>query len=101
MQCKNIDTDAILRFLGRHQGEWCNWFSASFPNSVQNAMPSNVPPKLALAKMVMLIRSGLVSGCGCGCRGDFEVTDKGLARIGEKRIRPMITPCRQAKEDKP
>jgi hypothetical protein len=32
---------------------------------------------LAWAKMNMLIRRGLVHGCPCGCRGDYELTVKG------------------------
>lgn len=44
-------------------------------------MPSDIPDKLALAKMRMLIRKGLVDGCGCGCRGDFELTGKGYAAL--------------------
>jgi hypothetical protein len=42
-------------------------------------MPPDAPDKLILAKMNKLLRRGLVDGCGCGCRGDFEITDKGLA----------------------
>lgn len=30
-----------------------------------------MPPKLVLAKARKLIRRGLVTGCACGCRGDF------------------------------
>jgi hypothetical protein len=56
-----------------------NWglMSEGYDESVQNAMPENVPYKLAKAKMEMLIRRGLVTVCTCGCRGDFEVTEKG------------------------
>lgn len=31
-----------------------------------------VPQKVVLAKARKLIKRGLVSGCACGCRGDFE-----------------------------
>jgi hypothetical protein len=48
-------------------------------------MPKDTPPKLKLAKMQSLHRRGLVGGCTCGCRGDFEITDKGLAAIGRER----------------
>jgi hypothetical protein len=33
-------------------------------------------PKIPILKF--LIKRGLVSGCTCGCRGDFEITQKGL-----------------------
>jgi hypothetical protein len=35
--------------------------------------------EVALAKMRALIRRGLVDGCRCGCRGDFEITAAGRA----------------------
>jgi hypothetical protein len=87
MQCKHIPDVPILRFLnGEVDGYegwpvrgWGTWFKGSFPNSVLRAMPDGVPEKLALAKMGMLIRRGLVDGCPCGCRGDFEITAKGEA----------------------
>lgn len=31
------------------------------------------PTKIVLAKARSLIRRGLMDGCACGCRGDFEV----------------------------
>jgi len=37
--------------------------------------------KTLIAKMKNLIRRGLVDGCDCGCRGDFEITRKGVAYI--------------------
>jgi hypothetical protein len=89
LQCKDIDTDAILRFLAQHQGEWCNWYFGD-AKDVRQSMPKDTPEKLALAKMRQLIRAGLVTGCGCSCRGDFEITDKGLDRVGIKRTREPI-----------
>ena len=38
----------------------------------------NVPPKVMQAKLKKLIKRGLLDGCACGCRGDFEVTEAGL-----------------------
>jgi hypothetical protein len=83
MQCKNIDDRPILEFLSE-QGGWCNWFGNEYENSVTHAMPDGVPEKLALAKMKQLIKRGLVSGCCCGCRGDFEITDKGREKLAEQ-----------------
>lgn len=39
------------------------------------------PEKVVLAKARKLIRRGLLDGCYCGCRGDFELTHAGLALI--------------------
>lgn len=35
-----------------------------------------VPSKVVLAKAAKLIRRGLLHGCACGCRGDFEIPEK-------------------------
>lgn len=55
--------------------------------TVQDAMPVGTPEKLQRAKMAMLIRRGVVSGCACGCRGDYEVTEKGLAEVEAMKAR--------------
>ena len=81
MQCKDIPDKPILQFLGSLNGDWANWFGNDYANSVTRAMPVDTPPKLALAKMRMLMRRGLVHGCPCGCRGDFVLTEKGAAVI--------------------
>ncbi|KKB99462.1 hypothetical protein [Mycolicibacter arupensis] len=36
-----------------------------------------VPWKVVLAKFRRVKKRGLVDGCDCGCRGDFELTSKG------------------------
>lgn len=86
MQCKDIPDAPILRFLaGPYDGwpvpRWGSWFGNDYPNSVTHAMPEGVGDKLALAKMRQMLRRGVVDGCGCGCRGDFTLTDKGRAEI--------------------
>lgn len=40
-----------------------------------------VPPKVVLAKARKLIERKVIEGCGCGCRGDFEIP-------GETQIAP-------------
>lgn len=79
MQCKDIPDLPILRFLSEH-GRCVRY--AGYPKSVTNAMPDEIPERLALAKMATLIRRGLVDGCVCGCRGDFEITRKGADFAG-------------------
>jgi hypothetical protein len=81
MQCKDIPDRPILEFLAKYQEEWCNWFGKEFERSVRHAMPDDVPEKLVLVKMCMMICRGVVTGCPCGCRGDFEITDKGLTEL--------------------
>jgi hypothetical protein len=80
MQCKDIPDAPVLAFLA-DLGAPASWFGNEFDSSVTHAMPAGTPEKLALAKMGMLMRRGLVDGCTCGCRGDFELTDKGRAVV--------------------
>lgn len=40
-----------------------------------------VPHKVVQAKLRALLRRKLLTGCGCGCRGDFELTDSGRTLI--------------------
>lgn len=85
MQCKDIPTTPILIFIHSHGGEWCNWFDVEISErSVLHVMPPETPDRLVLAKMRALIRSGLVDGCDCGCRGDYVLTEKGRAMIGQE-----------------
>ena len=76
MQCKDIPDMPILKFLLSHKGRWCNWIFGD-DRDVHLAMPKDTPEKLVLAKMKTLMKRGLVEGCDCGCRGDFEITEKG------------------------
>ena len=76
MQCKDIPDIPILEFLLKNKGHWCNWYFKD-QYDVRQAMPKNIPhEKLILSKMRRLIKRGLVVGCNCGCRGDFEITEK-------------------------
>lgn len=75
MQAKDIPELPVLAFIAASP-RWCTLF-VGFENSVANAMPARTPPKVMRAKMQSLIKRGLVTGCTCGCRGEFEITDKG------------------------
>lgn len=97
LQCKDIPDLPILDLvrkcsdqevsIGDYQPIWATQFGPDgdnwdgYANSVRLAMPPGVPDRLVLAKMEGLIRRGLVQGCTCGCRGDFEITDAGRLAI--------------------
>lgn len=87
MQCKDIPDELILKFLSEYQGQWtCLWYGKlEGVVDLYYAFPTGTPEKLIRSKMKKLHKKGLVGGCPCGCRGDFEITDKGLAFIGAKR----------------
>ena len=53
--------------------EWAIWWSI--------AKREGWPEKVALAKARSLLKRGLLTGCGCGCRGDLCLTAEGLALI--------------------
>jgi hypothetical protein len=79
MQCKDIPDEPILRFLALYTDRWCyNFEKYNCKTSVFWAMPHDIPYKVGFAKMNRLIKRGLVDGCPCGCRGDYEITEKGL-----------------------
>lgn len=79
MKCQDILTIPILEFVAS-KDHWCNWYFGD-DYDVRKVMPTGVSPKLVLAKMGKLIRRGYLSGCDCGCRGDYEITEKGIEEI--------------------
>lgn len=80
-QCKDVPDEPILRFLYARKYmkiiTSCVWFDG-YENSIGQAMPPNTPTKIKIAKMAKLISRGLINGCGCGCRGDYTITQKGI-----------------------
>jgi hypothetical protein len=76
LQTKDIPKVPVLVFLKQLNGKW-GTIHPGFNNSVLQAMPANIAPKLAASVMRTLIGNGLIDGCACGCRGDFELTEKG------------------------
>lgn len=99
MQCKDIPDRPILDFLAAvERGEIIQRYTIGgvttvrpsagatifegFENSVHRAIDHRYhQPNLVRAKMRSLIKRGLVSGCTCGCRGDFRLTPSGRANI--------------------
>ncbi len=77
LQCKDLPEGPILRFLYDQDGKWCTHGKGYSMPTVADVMPPGTPDRLQVAKMSGLIRRGLVDGCGCGCRGDYTLTDKG------------------------
>ncbi len=93
MQCKDIPEEPILRYLAGEVDGYEGWPVMGLASrnrgddgcpdagSILNAMPAGIPINLAMAKAYMMIRKGVIDGCTCGCRGDFEITEKGRAVI--------------------
>lgn len=96
MKCKDLSTEHILTVLSKYQGQWSFWVDDDIlrfrdkrgERIVVKVFPTLVVPrKLMLRKWQKLVKQNLVGGCACGCRGDFEITDKGLALIGKRRTK--------------
>jgi ribosomal protein S19E (S16A) len=84
MKCSDIPDLPVLRFVEKHGGIGCNWFGNRFERSVTHAMPEGTPGKLVRAKMRQLTKAGFIEGCHCGCRGDYELTEKGRQQIQQQ-----------------
>jgi hypothetical protein len=93
MKCADVPDLPILEFLARRVGKkwedgggWAFWYDpeTAGTRSICHAMPPNTPQKVRIAKMAGLIRRGLICGCPCGCRGDYEINQKGLDYIQSK-----------------
>jgi hypothetical protein len=89
VQCKDIPDRPILEYLSR-QTRWATHWISEIPESewpnVRAAMPTDIDEKLGRAKMSMLLRRGLVDGCDCGCRGDWQITDEGREWLASHNI---------------
>jgi hypothetical protein len=69
MKTSDISDEAFLEAVESvniTQGRWC------FIWDLEELFPG-VPMKVLLSKARKLIRRHQMSGCYCGCRGDFEV----------------------------
>lgn len=89
MQAKDVPDVPVLEFLAS-LSVWANWCWPDSGLCVAHAMPPETPSKVVLAKMRQLIKRGLVSGCGCGCRGDFEITEKGREYLAKQNENPPL-----------
>ena len=83
-----MKTQAILKFLAKHQGKWSTWGKGYSMPTVQEVIGEETSKEEQLEIMTGLYEEGFIGGCMCGCRGDFEITDLGLAYIGEQREKP-------------
>lgn len=76
MMLKNIDASRVLIGMTTCPRLWCTWF-AGFENSVLQWMPEGTSERRARAVMKILDKQGYVTGCHCGCRGDYQLTESG------------------------
>lgn len=81
LQAKDIPTQPILNFLASGQMRVPNLGASlneirDIPEvaAVVTHLSDAQSYRLVLAKMRGLIKRKVVDGCGCGCRGDFNLT---------------------------
>lgn len=71
---RKVSEAGILAVLRRNPGAWhTHWLvNGEMPRVYDPAWP-DAPEKLVLARLRAMERKGLVTGCGCGCRGDWTI----------------------------
>lgn len=84
-KCADLDTDALLGLIGaaslQQDPDSMGWvFCWDFPDD------RLIPWKVYQAKLRRLIRRGWLSGCGCGCRGDYTLTKRSIARLVDRGV---------------
>lgn len=74
MKASDIDEASFLAAMGKvdRGGGACRWHVAE---------ELKFPEKVVLAKARRLLRRGTISGCGCGCRGDWEVAKAPISSV--------------------
>lgn len=83
VKASDIDDRAFLAVVLRRSldGKWAHmdrrWVLF---HEMYDEFP-DMPWKVVHAKGRQLLKRGLLDGCGCGCRGDLELTDAGLALL--------------------
>lgn len=72
VQAKHITDEQILYVIDLcevNEGRWTLIWDLEYYYPM-------IPRKVLLAKCKSMIRRGLLDGCPCGCRGDFERPDR-------------------------
>jgi len=78
IQCKHLETFDILLFVYvRCRDIWGNNCFLD-ERDIKLHLFQGIPDNLFYAKMYKLIHRGYLDGCWCGCRGDYEITNKGI-----------------------
>ena len=79
MKASDLSDERILEVLNRKRGRRHTHLGDFGPGSmsyVHDPGVPDVPFKVLLAKLRSMQRRGLISGCGCGCRGNWFVGDE-------------------------
>lgn len=69
LQAKHVPDELFLSVVDNVRREHGRW---TFVGDIEDAL--GLPAKIVRAKAAALIRRKIITGCVCGCRGDFERT---------------------------
>jgi hypothetical protein len=84
VQAKHVPELPILRAIKANEPHWTlTWDLFELPELKE------FPHKVVRAKLLNMYNSGLIGGCCCGCRGDFELKPAGLALLKELETTPQ------------
>jgi hypothetical protein len=88
----------LVEFVVALDGAWGTWCWSDTPdfdwnNSVAPLFPPDTPWKLIHKKMARLIERGIIEGCPCPCRGDYEMTEASLRFLAEESAKPGAVRC--------
>lgn len=73
LQCKDIPDEVFLEAVVAARQEWGNAVRSGVEAALAELMGFEVPEHVVRAKALRLIQAGRLSGCACGCRGDWEI----------------------------
>jgi hypothetical protein len=98
MKTRDIPSEPILRLLYSRRGKFFTWHGEN--RDLHRAFPPLTPKNQIRSKMAALVRTGLVSVCACGCRGEFQITEVGIEALtsghvhaidSQRRKPPLVT----------
>lgn len=84
---RKVTKEEILNYLYTTQGRWAFFWDIedhlNLPHEYSLKKGMRVPNKELLKRLKKLMRRNMITGCLCGCRGDFEITFEGLDYINK------------------
>lgn len=84
---KDIEDGVLLHCIDKiqqttHRAAVLNKYPDKYDHSLWQFFNEDAPYKVIKAKLQKLIKQGYVTGCVCGCKGDFELTPKAYIDYG-------------------
>nr|WSW58474.1 hypothetical protein OG513_07700 [Streptomyces sp. NBC_00998] len=75
-QCKDIPDEEFYAAIRRAPGSpYAGWRMAWDVHTELESALGPIPYNLFMAKARRLVARGKITGCACGCRGDFTVAE--------------------------